>query len=561
MMINNMRLSTKIGAMILLAAIGLICTCAAALYTARIHLTSELLGQAQVAVDMTVSLADDLDRQVQAGSMTLDAAQKRFVDVISAERYSDGGYVVVFNFDGTGILNPAIKSTVGNRSGLDLKDAHGGYFIQSTIEAARNGGGYSSLYIPHPGTTVPVYKLNVVRAFKPWNLAIASGVFVDSINAAVWQTAQQLAAVAIPLLLLVVAVGVMTYRSVVGGLFNLSNSMRGLAAGDLDVIIPGAERRDEVGKMATSVAVFQQAMQVSKKSAAEQEAERQRKEERAGTLDRLTSGFEGQVRELSASLTTSSVDMEEAAKSMAETAEQTSEHSTIVATAAQRAADNVQTVAAATEQLSASIREIGEQVTQSTRIASQAVNHAHRTDEMVQILAAGGRKIGEIVKLISDIASQTNLLALNATIEAARAGDAGKGFAVVASEVKNLASQTSKATGDIAGQINEIQQATNQVVEAISGISSIISELNEISTTIAAAVEEQGAATQDIASNVQQAARGTDEVTRTIEVVHKAALGTGAAAAQVLGSASQLSRQATQLNHGVDQFLSGVKAA
>ncbi|MBL8642663.1 MAG: methyl-accepting chemotaxis protein, partial [Rhodospirillaceae bacterium] len=235
--------------------------------------------------------------------------------------------------------------------------------------------------------------------------------------------------------------------------------------------------------------------------------------------------------------------------------------STAVAAASEQASTNVQTVAAATEELSSSIQEISRQVAESTRVVSQAVQEATKTKDLVRGLDEAAGRIGRVVALITDIAEQTNLLALNATIEAARAGEAGKGFAVVASEVKNLATQTAKATEEIGGQIEGIQNATKSSVDAIERIFDTIEKVNGISTTIASAVEEQGAATKEIARNVEQAASGTKEVSTNIVGVTQAAGETGQVSTQVLEAAKELARQSTTLRTEVDTFLTDIKAA
>jgi methyl-accepting chemotaxis protein len=244
---------------------------------------------------------------------------------------------------------------------------------------------------------------------------------------------------------------------------------------------------------------------------------------------------------------------------MATTAENAQTRTGEVATASEQATANVETVASATEELSSSIKEISSQVAHSTTISSTAVQAANDTNGTIRELAEAAQRIGELVDLINDIAEQTNLLALNATIEAARAGDAGKGFAVVASEVKNLATQTAKATEDIGGQITAIQGTTGEAVKAIENISTKISEMNEIATTIAAAVEEQGAATGEISRNVQEAATGTNRVNTNIGDVKTASSETGQAAGEVLTSAQELSRQSEILRGEVDKFLNEVR--
>ena len=283
--------------------------------------------------------------------------------------------------------------------------------------------------------------------------------------------------------------------------------------------------------------------------------------ERGKKVDALTNAFESNVTQMVGLVSSAATQLQATARSMSGTADVTTRQASTVASAAEEASVNVQTVASAAEELAASIGEISRQVAQSAKVAGKAVEDARRTDTVVRALADGAQKIGEVVGLISNIAGQTNLLALNATIEAARAGDAGKGFAVVASEVKSLATQTAKATDDIARQIAQIQTATKEAVESIQSIGATIGEVSEIAAAIAAAVEEQGSATQEIARNVQQAAIGTTEVTSTIGGVSQGASSTGAAATQVLGAAEELSKQSERLSGEVGRFIAGVKAA
>jgi methyl-accepting chemotaxis protein len=200
-------------------------------------------------------------------------------------------------------------------------------------------------------------------------------------------------------------------------------------------------------------------------------------------------------------------------------------------------------------------------VGESSRRANDAANQARATGATVDGLSQAAQKIGDVVRLITEIASQTNLLALNATIEAARAGESGKGFAVVASEVKSLATQTAKATEEIARQIDAVQSATGEAVTAIHGIEKSIDQVNEISASIAAAMEEQGAATREISRNVQQASAGTQDVSKNIASVTQASGEVGTAATQLESAATALTRQADTLGAEVDRFIAKIRAA
>jgi methyl-accepting chemotaxis protein len=352
-------------------------------------------------------------------------------------------------------------------------------------------------------------------------------------------------------------------RSIIGPLSGLTAGMKELAGGNFGVLLPGLDRKDEVGDMAQAVETFK----VKAEEKAREEAEVKVKqdliaaEQRKAEMVKLANDFEAAVGEIVETVSSASTELEASASTLSSTAERAQELTTMVAAASEQASSNVQSVASATEEMTSSVNEISRQVQDSAKMANEAVAQARKTNDRVSELSKAAARIGDVVELINTIAGQTNLLALNATIEAARAGEAGRGFAVVASEVKALAEQTAKATGEIGQQISGIQAATQDSVTAIKEISGTIERLSEISSTIAAAVEEQGAATQEISRNVQQAAQGTMQVSSNITDVQRGASETGSASSQVLSAAQSLSSDSNRLKLEVGKFLDSVRAA
>ena len=291
------------------------------------------------------------------------------------------------------------------------------------------------------------------------------------------------------------------------------------------------------------------------------EIEQRAKDEREAAKQLLASNFERSIGSIVEAVAIAAGDVQNLSSSMSSNSADTARQTAAAAAASTRAASNVETVAAATEQLTASVGSITQQVARSAEIATKAADEARRTNQVVEGLATGTQKIGEVVTLIQNIASQTNLLALNATIEAARAGEHGKGFAVVASEVKALANQTAKATEEISAQVQTIQSATSDAVNAIQAIGATIAEIDEISGQISTAVDQQGLATREIASSLQQAAAGTREVNDNIASVSKASDEAGAAASKMHQAAAGLSSQSGRLKAEVDGFLGSLRTA
>jgi methyl-accepting chemotaxis protein len=352
-------------------------------------------------------------------------------------------------------------------------------------------------------------------------------------------------------------------RGIIGPLSGLTAGMKELAGGNFGVVLPGLDRKDEVGDMAQAVETFK--VKAEEKARDEAEAKVRQDQvaakQRKADMIKLADDFESAVGEIVETVSSASTELEASATTLTSTAERAQELTTMVAAASEEASTNVQSVASATEEMTSSVNEISRQVQDSARMAGEAVDQARKTNDRVSELSKAASRIGDVVELINTIAGQTNLLALNATIEAARAGEAGRGFAVVASEVKALAEQTAKATGEIGQQISGIQAATQESVNAIKEISGTIEKLSEISSTIAAAVEEQGAATQEISRNVQQAAQGTMQVSSHITDVQRGASETGSASAQVLSAAQSLSGDSNRLKLEVGKFLNSVRAA
>ncbi len=560
-MVENLKISQKLNILTFVAALGFLIIFSVSIFQNRQELV-ELKKDELTQLGATAhSILKFYQGKVDAGELDEQAAQKLAIENLAVLSYDGENYFWVNDYNATIVMH-ATKPELNGKDLSNFEDPNGKkIFSEFSRVAKAEGAGFVDYMWPKPGSEEPIDKLSYVTAFKPWGWVIGTGVYMDDLDAITVYQVTIMSVVALIILLTFVFIAFTLSRNISRRVNSLTHVMNSLSKGEYNVDIPAVSSKDEVGEMARAVLIFKADLMekdaMERKEAAAQAWRRTRHEE----IDAVTASFNQDVAKVVGNLASSSDEMSTTSGTMMATAEQTQSQASVIGEAIMTATSNVQTVAAAAEELSATVDSISQQVRNSAEHAEVAVRQSSEVDTTVGELRAASESVGQIISLISDIAEQTNLLALNATIEAARAGEAGKGFAVVASEVKSLANQTAKATEEISEQIALMQSATGNATTAIGRVEQTINDINATTAEISVSVEEQGAATREIARSAVEAASSTEQVSASIDDMHRAAAMTKDSAISVQKTSEGLSHEASSLREEVVTFFASIDQA
>lgn len=558
--LSSISVGKKLNLLVLISFISLIIVTIITLQDYKKSLMDDRKIKTQQIVEVATSLIRIYVDKSNNGELSEAEAKNSAMEAVKLLRYEGENYFWINDMHPKMVMHP-IKPQLDGKDISKSADPNGTLlFIDMVNKVKESGNGFVPYMWPKPGMNKdePMPKISFVQGIPEWDWIIGSGIYVDDVDRVFKAELIKVGRIVLVIFLLVGFLGWKITGDIRKPLARISKSMKSLADNE-SIEVTDHLRKDEIGGMANALVYLNEKLTEARKLERIQQEQNAQKLKRQEYLESIIKKFEEETSNSIATFASAVTELSQTAESMGSNIDDVDMKAQDASTSSQHTAQNVNTVASASEEMSESIREISSQVSKSTEVVSEAVRRAEEAENSASSLQEATEKIGDVVGLIRDVAEQTNLLALNATIEAARAGEAGKGFSVVASEVKNLASQTTKATEDISKQIAAVQSVSGEVAGALEAIKNSIDNVNQYSGGIYAAVEEQSATTNEISSNMQTAAQEAHKVSESVTKITDSAGHARESSLQTLQASQMLSKEAEQLSSAVSIFLNEVR--
>ena len=526
-------------------------------------MVEERVGRAKTLVNLVIAQFAAMDEEVRRGALDDGDVVNRAKDFIRTTRYANGDYFTMFNSKGLVLAHPLDRKLEGTDR-IDLRDVDGVDFNRQLFAKAVSGGGQMTYRFPRPEDKVPVSKTTYANHYAARDWIVATGVYLNDVDEAFWRDARRLALVSLAGLLVLFALAMRIQQGVTFALSTVTKKLSDLADDRFERssnMISLARRGDEIGTLARTTTSFQAKLEGMAVLTREKEELRNVQLARSTRVETALQRLQSELGHALEQLTGDSASLGLGSVTLTRLASATSKSAADVVQFAACASTTAQAVAAATEEMSASIGEVGNRITLGARTAESVMAEAVRTRQVVGDLTDASRRVGDVVGLIRSIADQTNLLALNATIEAARAGKAGKGFSVVAAEVKALALQTAQATKVIGSHVTSMQDAAADATLAVASITDFMHEINSATTTNSAAILQQSVATREIARNSEQSAGEAKRISTSIDDFETTALETERSAEIMHETALSVEEASANIKAVFEGFVEEIKAA
>jgi methyl-accepting chemotaxis protein len=468
-------------------------------------------------VDVVYAMFAEYETMIQKGDISKEDAQKKIIERVKGIRYKGNEYLWINDFQPLMIVHP-IKPELDGKDVSDLADPHGKKLIVEAVKVCKeNGEGFVEYMWPKPGFTQPVPKVSFVKAYKPWEWVVGTGIYVDDVQTEIANMRNRLIAAtgtgSVLMLMIVFIVAGMITRPLKQSI-KMADKM---ANGDFTVSDLDVKSVDEAGAIANALNKMK------------------------NKLNDLINTAMGNVRDTSGQVASASDELSMTIKNITKRLEdQTNRISQIASSTTEMSqtlvdvAKNTSAIATTSED-ALKVAENGEDVVKEVIKETMSImDKVAELSRLIKSLGERSKQIGEIVNVINDIADQTNLLALNAAIEAARAGEHGRGFAVVADEVRKLSERTTNATGEVGTMIKAIQSEMGLAVstmdesqhkvekgvdlskkagDALDGIVKSVNDLQLMAQQIASATEEMSVTSESISSDVEAIASLSKETT------------------------------------------------